>query len=159
MLTLSRMPPMMPRLIGMFGVAAKMFRVGCRGFLEGIDRGSSRCLGLGVRTATREARRAAKHSRPWPRLWHDAWMSFYMMMSPLFTRDAGDWIAMAQYSYGVPHQTPPERDFPTIGQVLSAFRQANCHGWAYVRVREASASVDLPPCPDPAACAGGSAAA
>jgi hypothetical protein len=80
-------------------------------------------------------------------------MSFYMMMSPLHTRDAGDWIAMARYSYGIPHQTPPERDFPTIKQVLSAFRQANCHGWAYVRVRGPIASIDLPPCPDLAACA------
>jgi hypothetical protein len=80
-------------------------------------------------------------------------MSFSMMMAPLFTRDAGDWIAMARYSYGVPHQPPPERDFPTVEQVLSAFRQASCHGWAFARVRGPSAPIDLPPCPDPAACA------
>jgi len=80
-------------------------------------------------------------------------MSFYMMMSPLFTRDAGDWIAMARHSYGVPQQTPPARDFPTIQQVLSAFRQANCHGRAFVRVRGPGASIDLPSCPDPADCA------
>jgi hypothetical protein len=80
-------------------------------------------------------------------------MSFYMKMSPLHTQDASDWIAMAKFSYGVPLQTPPERDFPTIKQVLSAFRQANCHGWPFLRVRGPNASIELPPCPDPATCA------
>ena len=42
---------------------------------------------------------------------------------------------------------------PTIEHVLSAFRQAGCHGKAHARVRGPNASVDLPPCPDPEACA------
>ena len=46
-----------------------------------------------------------------------------------------------------------ERDFPTIKQVLSAFRQANCHGRVFLHARGPNASMDLPPCPDPAACA------
>jgi hypothetical protein len=79
-------------------------------------------------------------------------MSFYLMMYPLHTQEAGHWIAEAKVSYGVPLQTPAERDFPTINQVLSAFRQANCHGWPWLRVRGPSSSIDLPPCPDPATC-------
>jgi hypothetical protein len=80
-------------------------------------------------------------------------MSFYKMMAPLHTREASDWIAVAKRSYGIPHQTPPDRDLPSIEQVLSAFRQADCHGRVFLHVRGPSESIDLPSCPDPATCA------
>jgi hypothetical protein len=80
-------------------------------------------------------------------------MSFYVLVSPLHTRTASDWIASAAVTYGIPHPAPPERDLPTVKHVLSAIRRANCHGRAWFHVRGPSASTDLPPCPDPATCA------
>src|SRR5678810_1089626 len=80
------------------------------------------------------------HTAGW--VWHHAPTSFYVLVSPLHTRAARDWIAGAAFNYGLPHQAPTERDLPTIKQVLSAFRQANCHGRAWFQLRVPSVSTD-----------------
>jgi hypothetical protein len=57
--------------------------------------------------------------------WHDAWVSWFMLVSPLHALAADgvlDWAAGATFAYGIPDQPPPERELPTLRQILSAFR-------------------------------------
>lgn len=83
-------------------------------------------------------------------------MSWSLLVSPLHTlaHNAGwDWAAGVAFAYGLPDQPPPARELPTVRQILSAFRQANCHGVAWFRISGRNPSMDLPPCPDPPKCA------
>lgn len=64
-----------------------------------------------------------------------------------------DWAAAASFTYGVPERAPASRPLPLVTDVLSAIRSAGCHGTAWFADEDLDASVRLPPCPNPAACA------
>lgn len=61
------------------------------------------------------------------------------------------WVAEAEFSFGLPDEPSAAGELPTVAQVLSAFRQAGCHGDAWFRL--AAPDVGLAQCPDRAHCA------
>jgi hypothetical protein len=63
-----------------------------------------------------------------------------------------EWAADAESCFGLPAEPPSARELPTVAQVLSAFRQAGCHGVPWFRVAGHDVTRDLPGCPDPATC-------
>lgn len=64
-----------------------------------------------------------------------------------------EWAAEAESSFGLPEEPPAARELPTVAQVLSAFREAGCHGVPWFQVAGHDLTRDLPGCPDPATCA------
>ncbi|MEV4763305.1 hypothetical protein AB0J89_11785 [Micromonospora chokoriensis] len=83
-------------------------------------------------------------------------MSSHVLVAPLHTAvaDGGlEWVAGAGASFGLPEEPPAARELPTVSQVLSAFREAGCHGVPWFRVAGQEVTGDLPGCPDPATCA------
>ncbi|MET7833402.1 hypothetical protein [Micromonospora sediminicola] len=83
-------------------------------------------------------------------------MSWTLLVMPLHVAAADGalgWAADAGSSFGLPEELPPDRELPTVAQVLSAFREAGCHGVPWFRVVGPDPARDLPGCPDPATCA------
>ncbi|MFI7213470.1 hypothetical protein ACIBP4_18665 [Micromonospora maritima] len=83
-------------------------------------------------------------------------MSWTLLVMPLHVAAADGalgWAADAGSSLGLPEEPPPARELPTVAQVLSAFREAGCHGVPWFRVVGHDPARDLPSCPDPATCA------
>ncbi|MER7439859.1 hypothetical protein [Micromonospora avicenniae] len=83
-------------------------------------------------------------------------MSWHLLVTPLHAvvADGGlDWAAGAESSFGLPEEPPAARELPTVAQVLTAFRDAGCHGVPWFQVAGHDPTHDLPSCPDPATCA------
>lgn len=79
-----------------------------------------------------------------------------MLVTPLHAvaADGGlEWAAGAESCFGLPEEPPAARELPTVAQVLSAFREAGCHGVPWFQVAGHDLTHDLPGCPDPATCA------
>lgn len=78
-----------------------------------------------------------------------------MVMPPhSLAQDGGlEWAAGAESSFGLPDELPAARALPTVAQVLSAFRDAGCHGVPWFQATGHDVTSDLPGCPDPATCA------
>lgn len=83
-------------------------------------------------------------------------VSWHLLVAPLHTvlADGGlEWAAGAESSFGLPEEPPAARELPTVSQVLSAFREAGCHGVPWFQVVGQEVTSDLPGCPDRATCA------
>lgn len=80
--------------------------------------------------------------------------SLHVMPLHIAAADGGlDWAASASFSVGLPDEPPVARALPTVAGVLTAFREAQCHGSSWFEVAGYDLSDDLPACPDPAICA------
>ncbi|SCL57676.1 hypothetical protein GA0070606_2812 [Micromonospora citrea] len=78
-----------------------------------------------------------------------------MLVMPLrrAAEDGGlEWAAGAESSFGLPEEPPAACELPTVAQVLSAFREAGCHGVPWFQIAGHDLTWDLPGCPDPATC-------
>ncbi|MEV5633547.1 hypothetical protein [Micromonospora tulbaghiae] len=83
-------------------------------------------------------------------------MSRHLVVAPLHAvvADGGlEWAAGAESSFGLPDEPPAAGELPTVGEVLSAFGEAGCHGVPWFQVGGHDVTRDLPGCPDPATCA------
>ncbi|MEV7988652.1 hypothetical protein [Micromonospora sp. NPDC085948] len=83
-------------------------------------------------------------------------MGWFLVVTPLHqaAENGGlEWAAGAESSFGLPEEPPPVRQLPTVEQVLSAFREAGCHGTPWFQVTGHEVTADLPGCPNPARCA------
>ncbi|WP_157779059.1 hypothetical protein [Micromonospora sp. WMMA2032] len=83
-------------------------------------------------------------------------MSWALQVMPLHLAAADgviDWAADIDPSLALPEEPSVARELPTVAQVLSAFREAGCHGVSWSRVAGHDPVRDLPGCPAPATCA------
>jgi hypothetical protein len=64
-----------------------------------------------------------------------------------------EWATAASSSRGVPDRAPAPVPLPSVAEVLTAFRDAGCHGTAWFAVADAAAAPPLTECPDSDACA------
>ncbi|GAA1420534.1 hypothetical protein ACFQZ4_06940 [Catellatospora coxensis] len=82
-------------------------------------------------------------------------MSWFMVAMPLHVALENGGLARAadaSLSFGLPDEPPVAGEPPTVVQVLSAFRQAGCHGDAWFRLAVPDCGTGLAVCPDHVNC-------
>ena len=74
-------------------------------------------------------------------------MSSWLYAAPLHAAGAYEWVTSPEVTaHRVPAQAPEPRPFPSLREVVAAFRAAGCHGDSWFRTNGDPATV-LPPCP------------
>jgi hypothetical protein len=81
-----------------------------------------------------------------------SWSLYVVPVDGLSRDGMADWIASAEFTRGVPEQTPPILPRPSIAAVLAAFRAVGCHGTNWFEVVGEPAGSRLPECPGTDVC-------
>ncbi|MEV0136768.1 hypothetical protein AB0H83_51135 [Dactylosporangium sp. NPDC050688] len=84
-----------------------------------------------------------------------SWSLYVVPVDALGRDGMAEWIASAECGRGVPEGVPQVLPRPSVGAVLDALREADCHGTNWFEVVGEPAGSRLPECPGTAACASG----
>jgi hypothetical protein len=83
-----------------------------------------------------------------------SWSLLVFPLHEIAANGAWEWALDGGRSFGMPEDPPPSQPLPTAAEVVTAFREAGCHGTAWYHIDGLDTAAELPACPEYGTCAG-----